>query len=394
MTAGDNLRPYLNRIQRRALMIGAGGVVLCLLGAFLNPVSFFRAYLLAYLFWLGIALGCLALLMVQHLVRGAWGAVIQRILEAGSRTLPLMALLFIPLLFGLQALYIWVRPEAVAGDDILQHKSAYLNVPFFVLRLVVYVVVWSGLAYLMSRWSFRHDHIDDWASGRPLRRRLQLWSGPGLVVYGLTATFASIDWMMSLEPHWFSTIYGFVFVVGQVLTALAFAVVALALLADFEPFAGVVTSSHFHDLGSLLFTFVMLWAYIAFSQFLIIWSGNLSEEIPWYVHRIQGGWQWVGLALLVFHFAVPFFLLLSRFTKRHASLLAPLAGVLIVMQWVDLWWLVMPAFYPSQLHVHWLDGVAPLGMGGIWIAVFIWYLRGRALLPQHDPRLQREVEHG
>jgi hypothetical protein len=259
---------------------------------------------------------------------------------------------------------------------------------------VVYAVAWSSLAYLLNRWSFQHDRIEDWASGRPLRRRLQLLSGPGLVVYGLTATFAAIDWMMSLEPHWFSTIYGFVWIVGQVLTALAFAVVALALLADFEPFAGVVTPSHFHDLGNLLLTFVMLWAYIAFSQFLIIWSGNLSEEIPWYVHRIQGGWQWVGLLLLVFHFVLPFLLLLARFTKRNQSMLAPLAGLLIVMQWVDLFWLVMPAFHPSRLYLHWLDGVIPLGMGGLWIAVFLGYLKGRALLPQHDSRLYRGVEHG
>jgi hypothetical protein len=375
-------------------MIGVGGAALCLVGFFLYPVPFFRAYLLAYLFWLGIALGCLALLMVQHLIRGVWGAVIQRLLEAGSRTLPLMALLFVPLLFGLKSLYIWVQPEVLAGDELLQHKSAYLNVSFFVLRLVVYAVAWSSLAYLLNRWSFQHDRIEDWASGRPLRRRLQLLSGPGLVVYGLTVTFASIDWMMSLEPHWFSTIYGFVWIVGQVLTALAFAVVALALLADFEPFAGVVKPSHFHDLGNLLLTFVMLWAYIAFSQFLIIWSGNLSEEIPWYVHRIQGGWQWVGLLLLVFHFVLPFLLLLARFTKRNQSMLAPLAGLLIVMQWVDLFWLVMPAFHPSRLYLHWLDGVIPLGMGGLWIAVFLGYLKGRALLPQHDSRLYRGVEHG
>lgn len=394
MRASANLRSHLARLQQRALMIGAAGTVLCLVGVFLNPAQFFRAYLLAYLFWLGIALGCLALLMLQHVVRGAWGAVIQRVLEAGSRTLPLMALLFIPLLFGLQALYSWARPEVVAGDEILQHKSPYLNVSFFVLRFVVYAVAWSSLAYLLSRWSVQHDRIDNWASGHPLRRRLQLLSGPGLALYGLTATFAAIDWMMSLEPHWFSTIYGMVFIIGQALTALAFAIVMLARLTDFEPFAGVVTMAHFHDLGNLLLTFVMLWAYIAFSQFLIIWSGNLTEEIPWYVHRIHGGWQWIGLLLLVFHFVLPFFLLLSRFTKRNLSLLVPLAGALLVLQWVDLFWLVMPAFYPSRLQIHWLDGVAPLAMGGIWIAVFVWYLQGQALLPQHDPRLQEGVEHG
>lgn len=394
MTAAGSLRSHLDRIRQRALIIAAAGVLLCLLGAFLNPARFFRAYLLAYLFWLGIALGCLALLMLQHLVRGAWGAVVQRILEAGSRTLPIMALLFVPLLFGLQALYGWAQPDVVAADQLLQHKSPYLNVSFFVLRLVLYVVAWSSLAYLLSRWSLQHDRIDDWASGRSLRRRLQLLSGPGLVIYGLTATFAAIDWMMSLEPHWFSTIYGMAFIIGQALAALAFAVILLARLTDFEPFAGVVTTAHFHDLGNLLLMFVMLWAYIAFSQFLIIWSGNLTEEIPWYVHRIHGGWQWVGLLLLVFHFVLPFLLLLSRFIKRRLALLVPLAGALLVMQGVDLFWLVMPAFYPSGLQVHWLDGVTPLAMGGIWMAVFVRFLQGGALLPQHDPRLQRVLEHG
>lgn len=394
MTAGRSPHAYLARLQQRALLTGVAGAILCLVGFFLYPIHFFRAYLLAYLFWLSIALGSLALLMLQNLVRGAWGAVVQRLLEAGSRTLPLMALLFVPLLFGLPTLYSWARPEAVAADEMLQHKSLYLNVPFFALRLVVYVGVWSSLAYLLSRWSLQHDRIDDWVSGRPLRRRLQLLSGPGLVVYGLSATFAAIDWTMSLEPHWFSTIYGIVFIIGHALTALAFAVVALALLADFEPYAGVLTADHFHDLGNLLLTFVMLWAYIAFSQFLIIWSGNLTEEIPWYVHRTQGGWQWVGLLLLVFHFVLPFFLLLSRFSKRNLSILVPVAGVLIVMQWIDLFWLVMPAFYPSGLQVHWLDGVTLLALGGIWITVFVWLLQNRALLPQHDVRLPEGVGHG
>ena len=394
MTQSATLGPHLQRLQQRALMVGVGGLGLCVVGVFLNPGQFFRAYLLAYLFWLGLALGCLAIVMLHHLVRGAWGAVIQRILEAGTRTLPLMAVLVVPLLFGLHDLYIWARPQAVANDELLRHKSLYLNVPFFMLRTGVYFLVWIGLAYGLNRWSLLHDQAQEHLHERALRRRLQLLSGPGLVLYGITVTFAAIDWAMSLEPYWYSTIYGIVFMVGQGLATLAFAIIALALVADFAPFADVVAPAHFHDLGNLLLAFVMLWAYIAFSQFLIIWSGNLPEEIPWYVHRTQGGWQWIGLVLLVFHFAVPFLLLLSRGTKRRAQTLATVALAILCMQLVDLFWLVMPAFHPAGLYVHWLDVVASLGIGGLWIAVYVWQLQRRPLLPLHEPRLQGALDHG
>lgn len=394
MMQSPPLGARLNRLQHRALLAGAGGAALCVLGVWLNPVQFFRSYLLAYLFWLGIALGCLAIVMLHHLVRGAWGAVIQRLLESGSRTLPLMALLFVPLLFGLHDLYSWARPAAVASDELLRHKSPYLNTPFFVLRLVGYFVAWIAVASFLNRWSLQHDRISDWPSGRPLRRRLQMLSGPGLVLYGLSATFAAIDWIMSLEPHWYSTIFGMTFVVGQVLAALAFIIVALALVLDFEPFASVVSQTHIHDLGNLLLAFVMLWAYIAFSQFLIIWSGNLPEEIPWYLHRTQGGWQWIGLLVLVFHFALPFLLLLSRRTKRRMRMLSRVAGGLIGMAFLGLYWLVMPAFHPAKLHVHWLDLVAPMAVGGLWLACFLWHLQRREMLPRHAPHLQRVADHG
>jgi hypothetical protein len=394
MTQSTTLHAYLQRLQQRALMVGVGGLGLCLVGVFRNPGQFFRSYLLAYLFWLGLALGCLAIVMLHHLVRGAWGTVIQHLLEAGTRTLPLMVVLIVPLLFGLHDLYIWTRPQAVASDELLRHKSLYLNVPFFILRTGVYFVVWIVVAYCLNRWSRLHDQEQERLHERSLQRRLQLLSGPGLVLYGITVTFAAIDWAMSLEPYWYSTIYGVIFIVGQGLATLAFAIIALALLADFAPFAGVVAPAHFHDLGNLLLAFVMLWAYIAFSQFLIIWSGNLPEEIPWYVHRTQGGWQWIGLWLLVFHFAVPFLLLLSRGTKRSAQILATVALTIICMQLVDLFWLVMPAFHPARLYVHWLDIVAPLGIGGLWMAVYVWQLQRRPLLPLHDPRLQGAIEHG
>jgi hypothetical protein len=384
------LHPVWDRLQRRALVAGGGGVVLCGVGGLLNPTQFFRSYLLAYLFWLGIPLGSLAILMLHHLVGGAWGAVIRRVLESATRTLPLLVLLFVPLLFGLHELYSWARPEAVVNDVLLQRKSQYLNIPFFVLRSAGYLAIWLAMSYLLNRWSLAQDQT----AADPFERRMRLLSGPGLVLYVLTATFAAVDWAMSLEPHWFSTIYGILVIVGQLLATLAFAVLVAALLAETPPLSEVISSAHFHDLGNLLLAFVMLWAYMAISQFLIIWAGNLPEEITWYIHRTQGGWEWVGLALVLFYFTLPFLLLLSRGIKQRAQLLAWVAAGILVMHAVDLFWLVVPAFQPAGISLHWMDVVAVLGIGGLWMAVFIWQLGGRALLPVHDPGLQGVASHG
>jgi hypothetical protein len=370
-----------------------GGLGLCLLGALLNPVQFFHSYLLAYLFWVSLALGCLALIMLHHLVRGAWGALILRLLEAGASTLPLMGVAFVPLLFGLGHLYAWARPEMVAGDTLLQHKSPYLNVPFFVLRTAVYFAIWIVLSTCLTRWSRQLDQATTSAAAQVLLRRLRRLSGPGLVLYVLTVTFAAVDWAMSLEPHWYSTIYGMVFLIGQLLVTLAAAIVLLAVFVPFDPFAAVVTPAHVHDLGNLLLAFVLLWAYVAFSQFLIIWSANLPEEVPWYLHRTRGGWEWIGVVVLVGHFALPFVLLLARGMKRRLQTLATIAGVVIVMRLLDLFWLVLPAFYPAGLRVHWLDLVASLGVGGFWMALFMRLLQGQALLPLYEARLQQVPQH-
>jgi hypothetical protein len=386
---------HFTQIQQRAWKVGAGCLVACLLWAiFLNPAQFFHAYLMAYLFWLGIALGGLAIVMLHHLVGGTWGALIQRILEAATRTLPLMVLLFLPLLFGLRHLYSWAQPEVVASDVILQHKSAYLNVPFFILRAVFYFLVWSVLAYFLNRWSQQHERLHEQPVQLRVRRRLRRLSAPGLGIYALTLTFASIDWVMSLEPHWYSTLYGLVFLVGQVLSSLTFAIVVLALLLSIDPITRVATPDLFHDLGNLLLAFIMLWAYLSFSQFLIIWSGNLAEEIPWYLHRTRGGWDIMSVFLILLHFALPFVLLLSRGTKRQARSLARVAAVVLCLHLIDLFWLVMPARHPANLFIHWLDLVTPIGVGGLWLAVFIHHLTSRSLIPLEDRRLQGVAEHG
>jgi len=394
MTQAAASPPVLVQMQRRAWLVGAAGVVLALLGVWLNLAQFFRAYLVAYLFWSGLSLGCLALLMLHHIVGGAWGAMIRRVLEAGTRTLPLMVVLFVPLLYGLTTLYSWSRPEVVAHDVLLQHKSAYLNVPFFVQRAAAYFAIWLIVMFFLNHWSRQQERVAGAPQERPVQRRLRLLSAPGLMLYVLTVTFAAVDWVMSLEPHWYSTLYGVVILVGQMLAALALAIVLITQLAEAPPVSTVLTPQHLHDLGNLLLAFVMLWAYIGFSQFLIIWAGNLPEEVPWYIHRTQGGWEWLGRFVLLLHFGLPFVVLLSRTSKRRTQVLGRLAAGLLVMHLLELFWLVLPAFSPSSLAIHWLDVGLPIGMGGLWIAVFVWQLQRRALLPLHDPRLQEVVHHG
>ncbi len=374
----------LSQIERPAFIVGGVGLLLCAFGWGINPQQFFRSYLFAYLFWSGIALGCFALLMLQHVTGGTWGAVIRRPLESATRTLPLIALLFVPLVFGLRHLYEWARLQDVAHDGVLQFKSPYLNVPFFLGRTALYFAVWLTVARLLNRWSLDQDRGPDAAPGR----RLELLSRGGLVLYGLTVTFAAVDWAMSLEPHWSSTIYGVMFMGGQAVSAFAFVIPVTALLVERGPLREAVSSKQFHDLGNLLLAFVMLWAYFAFSQYLLIWAGNLKEEIPWYLHRQQGGWGVIAVIVILFHFCVPFVLLLSRGVKRSAQALMRVALALFVIHCVDVFWLVTPAF-SARVSVHWLDLAAAGGLGGVWIGAFIWQLRKWPLLPLHDPSLSQ-----
>lgn len=390
MEAAYAAPPIVCRIQQRALLIGIISLLLCVLGAFFSPEQqFFRSYLIGYLFFIGVALGSLAIVMLQYLSGGAWGIVIRRLLESATRTLPLLALLFVPLILGMPHLYVWTHPEVVRQSEVLQHKQPYLNIPFFLIRAVFYFAVWLVLAYFLNKWSREQDQ----KANPVIARRLQVISGPGLVLYGLTVTFASIDWVMSIEPQWFSTIYGLLFIGGQGLSAMSFIIAMAILLAKREPMSGVFVPSHFQDLGKLLLMFTMLWAYFSFSQLLIIWAGNLPEEIPWYLRRWQGGWQWVGVLLIVFHFALPFVLLLSRDLKRNLNMLAAVAGLLILMRFIDLFWLTVPEFYAGRFHIHWMDFAAPVGVGGIWVAFFAWQLRTRPLLPLNDPELEHMLEH-
>lgn len=370
----------LDSLRQRSLIVGVAGLAAAGLGAFFDPGQFFHAYLLAFLFWLAAALGGLALSMLHHLSGGAWGVVLRRSFEASARTLPWMALFFVPVAFGMSHLYPWTDTAMVAGDHLLKGKAGYLNTPFFLIRAALYFAIWCGLALVLSRWSAEQDRNADPAIGV----RMQRVSAGGLVIYVLSMTFASIDWAMSMEPHWFSTMYGFLFVIGQAIMGLAVAVITARRLWAEAPMAGVYNPGHFHDFGKLLFAFSMVWAYFTFSQFLIIWSANLPEEIPWYQHRLHHGWEFLAIALVACHFVVPFIVLLSRKTKRNATILARMAMWLIAARFLDLFFLIGPEAYPDGLSVGWIDLAAVVGLGGIWVALFLGNLQSRPLLPVHD----------
>ncbi len=379
--AGDH---SLRRSGRRGFLLGLVAVGLLVYGAMETPTQFFRSYLVAYLYWTGIALGSLVLLMIQHITGGMWGVSVRRHLEAATRTLPLMAILFIPVALGIHELYEWSHLDVVAKDKILQHKSVYLNQEFFLARAVVYFVIWSGVMFFLNRWSTQQDRV---GHSPALGRRFLLMSRWGIVLYAITITCAAVDWAMSLEPHWFSTIYGVLIAGGQVLCGMAFTIVAASRMADRAPISDVLTPDRFHDLGKFLLAFTMLWAYFTLSQGLIIWSGNLPEEIPWYLNRLAGGWEYIALGIIAFHFVLPFVCLLSRSLKRNRRALGRLALVVLLARFVELYWLITPAFSPKAFAPHWLDLAALVGVGGIWLAIYVQQLQRRPLMPLHDPEL-------
>lgn len=377
----------LRRSPRALLGLGVIGLAVAGAGALVDRSQFFRSYLVAFIFWGGLSFGSLAVVAMNHVAGGRWSIVIRRVGEAAMRTLPLVVVLFVPILFGMHDLYEWADPEHVAHDELLQHKAWYLNTSFFVLRAAIYFVIWLVLAAVLLRWSGEQD-----ATGDPgYVRKFQLFGSAAILTYVLTMTFAAVDWMMSIEPHWYSTIYGLLVIGGQILSAFALAIAVLAVLVQYGPVGAVATPERFHDLGKMLFAFVMLYAYFSLSQFLIVWSGNLPEETPWYLKRIGGGWLVVAIALPLFHFFLPFFVLLSRRLKRNPRRLFVVAALLLFMRLVGDYWMIMPAFSPGTFTLHWIDIAAVVGVGGVWLAAFLWNLQGRPLLPLHDPALPLEA---
>ncbi|MDQ6799816.1 MAG: hypothetical protein M3041_03160 [Acidobacteriota bacterium] len=336
--------------MKRALLVAlAVAVVAFITGGFLDVRQFLASYLFAWLFWLGIALGSVALLMLHDVTGGKWGDAVRRPLGAAALTIPLIAILFMPIVLGVHVLYPWTHvPTQTVGD-----RSAYLNVPFFAIRALFYFACWIALAVAFA-WR---------------RARAAPWAGGGLVLYFVTMTFAAWDWMMSLEPHWWSTIYGMSVITGQGLSALAVMALVAATLSRAD--------DELLDLGNMLLAFIIFWAYLAFSQFLLIWAGNMKVEIAWYLPRTQTSWVWLAIAILIFYFFAPFFALLFRFVKKNNILLGAIAAGVLIMRMADLYWTVGPAFHPQYFFLSWMDVVAQVAFGGVWLLGFRWLL-GRA----------------
>ncbi|HVF46479.1 MAG TPA: hypothetical protein VNA17_02825 [Pyrinomonadaceae bacterium] len=389
-------------IRLRTLALGVGGIALMIwaVGVYFNIEQGLRSWLLGFIFWAGIAVGCLGLLMLQYLTGGAWGVVIRRTLEAGSRTLPLVFLMFSPLAIGVYTHNISEWTHMPPTDHAIEARGMYLLPWTWIARSVVYFAIWALIALLLNKWSADQDKTTSVEGSRLVLERASRFSGPVMVIFVLVITFAVVDWMMTLDPHWFSTMWGLLFVIGWALSALCFVVALMAYLSDKAPMDRILGKRHFHDLGKLMLAFVMVWAYFNFSQFLIIWSGNIPEETGFYILRMQGGWGYMGVALIAFHFAFPFLILLQQDFKRRARWIATLAIFLLVMRVIDMFYIIGPSHRvttgaaQAAFYVSWMDFVAPIAIGGIWLWWFFGELLKRPMVPVNDPYLEGAIGHG
>jgi hypothetical protein len=385
-----------------ALGIGVIGLIAWGFGVYFSPEQALRSWLLGFIFWGGISIGCLGVLMLQYLTGGAWGVVIRRTLEAGSRTLKIVALLFIPLAVGVLTKNVYEWTHLPLTDHVMEHRGVFMTPWFWVLRSVLYFTIWGGMAYLLNKWSAAQDKTDNVFDAERLLEKSSRFSGPTLVIYSLVVTLAVVDWVMTLDAHWFSTMWGLLFVAGWALSCLAFTVSILAYLSDKAPMDGILGKRHFHDLGKLMLALTMVWAYFNFSQFLIIWSGNLPEETTWYLTRMKNGWGYVGVALILFHFAFPFLVLLQQDFKRKAKWLATLGVFILFMRLIDMYYQIAPSpriaagFEDASMigTMSWLDLAAPIAIGGIWLWWFLGELMSRPMVPVKDPFFENAIEHG
>jgi hypothetical protein len=385
----------LTEVRTIALFAALLGGAALVIAGFLNFQEFMRGYLTAYIFVLGLSLGAMALLMTGHLTGGNWWMLGRRIFEAAARCVPLLAILFLPILLGAKQLYPWMTINP-ATDKILSQKVWWLNYPWWIGRAIIYFAIWIALSFALTRLSWRQDE----SASPSIWRTLKVISGIGILLWAWTLTGASVDWGMSLDTHWFSTIYGMIYMIGEALSMMAVVIIMLAVLSKYSPMDEVVRPDRLHDVGKLLMAFTMVWAYFSFSQWLIIWMGNLPDEISWFLHRIKSGWGYIALVLIFVQFALPFALLLSRDLKRKPQKLIPVAIIVLVGRWIDLYWYVvpnsLPGGVPPSLHFHWSYIAAIVGLGGIWVAAFCAYLGKKPLLVRNEPMLPRlwEPSHG
>jgi len=384
--------PVVRTIGQRSLVIGLLFAAISAAAAYWSWQDFIRAYLMGLMMWLGVTLGSMAILMLRHLTKGAWGMVIRRILGAAMRNIWVVTVLFIPIwvevFLGHHSLYPWLDPAKIQANDHLRWIAGkYLNSPGFIARSAIYFLVWNLISFFLTKWSREQDSPQ--APDHTLR--FKAVSGPGILLYGFTISFAAIDWIMSLDPTWISTIYGLLILIGQVLSALCFAIVVERILFKYRPMSELLKPEQVHDHGKFMLAFIMVWAYFSFSQWLIMWAGNLPEEITWYIRRLNGGWGGVGLVLVLFHFVVPFVLLLSRPFKRDITRLVWLAVWMLLMRWVDLFWIIEPNF-SATFRVTPAEIVVPIAMGGFWLWAFCNNLRAMPLVPAYDPFAKEVLE--
>ncbi len=390
--------PEVSRWQSIALGVGAIATIAWLIGfAVDNKEQALRGWLLGVIFWGGISVGSLGILILQYLTGGAWGLVIRRTVEAGSRTIIWVAVLFAPIMLGINTLYHWAT---TTGDKIVDHRYIYLNPTSFGVRTISYFAIWFVMAYLLNKWSAQQDETTNPEAAAKFLGKATRFCGPVMVIYALVVTFASIDWVMTLDHHWYSTMWGFLYIAGWALSAFAFVIALLANLADKAPMNKILGKKHFHDIGKLMLALVMVWAYFNLSQFLIIYSGNLPEETPWYLARMKGAWGFIGIFLIVCHFAIPYLLLLSRDIKRNAKWLSLLAIFILLMRLVDMFYQIAPnslhgeAEYSGIFHLSWMDFVGPIAVGGLWLWWFFGELKKRPLIPHQDPFIENAIKHG
>jgi len=378
------------RVQLPALIVGLIGLAGSVAGFLMDRPEFFRAWLAPFIFWFLIAAGALAILMLQYVTGGEWGVLIRRPLGAAARTIPLFLLFGLPIAFGLQHIYSWADSNVVAHDLLLQKKQLWLNPTGWIIRALVYFA-------LLSLWAWRIRILSlDFAKTRSPYTELtrRKWSAAGLLMIVLTLTFASVDWVMSLEPKWYSSMFGISFTVGAGLSAYAFVTLFLTLLSGTTAMRDILKPSHFRDLGNLMLAFTMLWAYTNYSQFLLVWYGNIKEETPYYLKRMHGTWGWMAAALVLFHFFLPFFMLLMRNIKDKPRTIAIVTVILLVMRFVDIYWLVAPAHYGEQFHLSWITLFAFLGIGGLWLWAFIGQLKGQTIIPIHETWVEEAIREG
>ncbi|MBM3263119.1 MAG: hypothetical protein FJY97_06785 [candidate division Zixibacteria bacterium] len=386
----DALATQLDGLQKKVLTIGlvllVAGLAIALITG--DMAQFYQSYLIGFVICFGITCCCWGFCMLHHLVGGRWGFIVQRLLESVMSTFPVLLILFVPIVIGMHDLYHWTHEEAVQNDIILQHKQSYLNTSFFIVRALLYFAIWIAASHLLIKWSNTQD-----VNGDPtLTDRIRDISGPGIVVFALSMTFASFDWIMSTDPHWFSTLYGVMMIVDAGGAAMALIIMMMTYMRHHDPYSRLVGADRFHDWGKLQLAFTLLWFYMMLSQFLIIWAANLPEENPWYIHRTHNGWEVVTVALVLCRFVIAFFLLLSIPRKRDPRRLVKVAIFIFVMHWVDMYWHIAPNFHGEGFHFSPLDFIVPAGLVGVWFFFVLRRLKTCPLIPQKDPRFGHLVE--